>query len=611
MRKLLREISIRSKSDPLLSQALARTIFSFLSLLTFFAFDHYFTQSYTAAMTVAGIHLCYAVFIVFVEYRHPQDSALRKYIGIFADLGALSAIVALSDMRAVFIYPVFLWVVVGNGMRYGPKYLKAAMGIGVVFFTAATWWNPVWQMHRELAVSLSAGIVILGLFYGTLIQKIYRLNSQLEAKVRERTRQLEYQLYHDDLTQLKNRYALKSECAKEQCSELFLIDIDNFKQYNELYGMETGNRILKAVADTLRDVASQMQGEAYRIYSDGFALKFFNPDGVNEESCNLYIVSILSALTNFRVQIAQRSDEIQIDFTVVAVYEHERILEKADMALEYARKTGQKYYVYDASIDRQEEIEQNFYWKDEIRKAIDQQRIVPVFQPIVDKNGNVCKFESLIRLKQDGRLVTPWHFLDIAIKTRQYEYLTAIMIDKSFRVMQDRHEEFSINLSLSDISNKLTVNHLLAKIEKHKVANRLIIEILETEDSQDFDYVQRFVEKVRRLGVRIAIDDFGSGYSNFDHLFRLQPDYLKIDGSLIKRIDEDENAYKLVESIVFLAKNMGIETVAEYVHSKEVYTVCRELGIDAFQGFYLYEPMTMEQMRTFKQHDLFEQTTVP
>lgn len=611
MRNLLREIFDRSKSDPVLSQAVARTIFSLLSLLTFFAFDRYFAQSYTAAMTVAGIHLCYAISILFLEYHRPKNSLLRKYTGIVADLGALSAIVAFSDMRAVFIYPVFLWVVVGNGMRYGPKYLKSAMAISVVLFTAATFWNPAWQMHRELAVSLSAGIIILGLFYGTLIRKIYRLNSELEAKVKERTRQLEYQLYHDDLTQLKNRYALKSECAKEQCSELFLIDIDNFKQYNELYGMEAGNRILKAVADTLREAASQMRGEAYRIYSDGFALKFYNPDGANEESCNLYIISILSALTNFRVPIAQRSEEIRIDFTVVAVYEHDRILEKADMALEHARKTGQKYYVYDASIDRQKEIEQNFYWKDEIRKAIDERRIVPVFQPIVDKKGQVCKFESLMRMEQNGKLITPWHFLDIAIKTHQYEYLTAMMIDKSFRVMQDRHEAFSINLSLSDISNKLTVNHLLAKIEKHGVADRLIIEILETEDSQDFDYVQRFVEKVRKLGVRIAIDDFGSGYSNFDHLFRLQPDYLKIDGSLIKRIDEDENAYKLVESIVFLAKNMGIETIAEYVHSKEVYTVCRELGIDAFQGFYLYEPLTTQKMRTFRPYERHEEVPVP
>jgi EAL domain-containing protein (putative c-di-GMP-specific phosphodiesterase class I) len=92
------------------------------------------------------------------------------------------------------------------------------------------------------------------------------------------------------------------------------------------------------------------------------------------------------------------------------------------------------------------------------------------------------------------------------------------------------------------------------------------------------------------MGVKIAIDDFGTGYSNFSYLLKLRPDYIKIDGSLIKHIDTDDNSIAIVSAILAFSKKLGIKTIAEYVHSKEVYEKCKELGIDEFQGFYLGEP---------------------
>jgi EAL domain-containing protein (putative c-di-GMP-specific phosphodiesterase class I) len=92
------------------------------------------------------------------------------------------------------------------------------------------------------------------------------------------------------------------------------------------------------------------------------------------------------------------------------------------------------------------------------------------------------------------------------------------------------------------------------------------------------------------MGVRIAIDDFGTGYSNFSYLLKLKPDYLKIDGSIIKNIDKDKNSEAIVEAIISFAKTLHVKTIAEFIHSKEVYDKCYKLGIDEFQGFYLGEP---------------------
>jgi len=585
-----------SRNDAILSQAFARTVFSSILLFSITLLNIYSDSDYNVAQKIVGVHLLYAFFSSYLEYKHPKESSLRKITGIIADLGALSAVLGVSDIKMIFIYPVYLWVIVGNGMRFGMKYLYIALGIGTTMFAAALFQNEAWHRHSELAISLTIGVVILGLFYGVLINKIYKLNNKLEHKVAERTSQLQFQLYHDDLTKLKNRYALKSSFKQDAYTELFLIDIDNFKDYNELYGMETGNTILCKVARSLEELAKELDCEVYRIYSDGFAVKFSETTIQNRESCNLHIIAILSKLTSFRIDIDNLVDGLGINFTVAAVYEQENILEKADMALRYAREKGLKYIVYDSKLDSKDEIEKNILWKERIQTAIAQDNILPVFQPIVNKKGDVIKYESLIRMKDGEKLISPFFFLDIAIKTRQYEQLTMIMINKSFTFMQKSDRDFSLNLSFSDIHNSMTIKYLKSKIEKHNVGSRLIIEILETEDATNFDSVQHFVQEMKALGVRIAIDDFGSGYSNFDHLFKIKPDYLKIDGSLIKKIDEDENARKLVESIVFLAKKMDIKTIAEFVHSEEVYMVCRKLGIDEFQGYYFSEPLEEEKV---------------
>ena len=125
---------------------------------------------------------------------------------------------------------------------------------------------------------------------------------------------------------------------------------------------------------------------------------------------------------------------------------------------------------------------------------------------------------------------------------------------------------------------------------KFEDRNRLVFEILESENLSDYDFLEEFVLKYKKLGVKIAIDDFGSGYSNFIRIIRLKPDYLKIDGSLIKNIDKDNNSYEIVKSIIAFSKTLNIRTIAEYVHSEEIFNLLLELDVDEFQGYYFGKP---------------------
>jgi EAL domain-containing protein (putative c-di-GMP-specific phosphodiesterase class I) len=180
--------------------------------------------------------------------------------------------------------------------------------------------------------------------------------------------------------------------------------------------------------------------------------------------------------------------------------------------------------------------------------------------------------------------------LEVAKKAKLYSHLTRIMIEKSFEVFQENSYEFSINLSVDDILDPKTVQFIFEKLENQEIAKRVIFEILESEGFENFEEVQEFIQQIKLRGGRIAIDDFGSGYSNFAYILHLQVDFLKIDASLIKNINTDTNSRIIVETIVAFAQKLGIKTIAEFVHSKEVYEIVKEIGIDYSQGYYFHEP---------------------
>ena len=153
-------------------------------------------------------------------------------------------------------------------------------------------------------------------------------------------------------------------------------------------------------------------------------------------------------------------------------------------------------------------------------------------------------------------------------------------------------KNITMNLSFKDILNYEFIDYLNNALEKLKFEdrNRLVFEILESENLSDYDFLEEFVLKYKKLGIKIAIDDFGSGYSNFIRIIRLKPDYLKIDGSLIKNIDKDNNSYEIVKSIIAFSKTLNIRTIAEYVHSEEIFNLLLELDVDEFQGYYFGKP---------------------
>jgi len=411
----------------------------------------------------------------------------------------------------------------------------------------------------------------------------------LEKEVENKTVQLRGQLYTDTLTGCPNRIRLLEDLANSDDGILLIINVDGFQQINDFYGHVAGDYVLSSLSETLKLLTStQPDMTVYKLSGDEFAV--FTSHSIGYHSLELFLKGLGERIEN--VPIYFEDAKIKIQVTMGTTVDIKDGMEKADIALKTARINHKPFMIYDGSLNIEDQYHQNMQWIHRLTASIDNDRIVPYYQPIFDNNtGAVVSYECLIRLiEKDGNVLSPFHFLEISKKARLYTRLTGIMVEKSCRHFAGKADHFSINLSVDDILDDDTVSFIKEQIQKYGVQEQIIFEILESVGIENYTEVLSFIEEMKSLGCRFAIDDFGSGYSNFDHLLQLKIDYIKIDGSLIRNLHTDTNAISIIEAIVYFAHKRQLKCIAEFVHNSEVYEIVKALGIDRSQGFFLGEP---------------------
>jgi PAS domain S-box-containing protein len=243
--------------------------------------------------------------------------------------------------------------------------------------------------------------------------------------------------------------------------------------------------------------------------------------------------------------------------------------------------------------------EQNIRIIKTIKNALTKDRIISLFQPIVNnKTGKIEKYESLVRIMDENdQFIPPDYFLDIAKKGMFYSSLTSKILANSFAALKMTDKDITINISAYDIEREQTKKEIYDYLEEyHKEADRLVFELLESEEVVNFEVIKDFIKHVKSYGVKIAIDDFGSGYSNLKRLIKYNADIIKIDGSLIQNIEFDKKSLSIIKSFLSFAKEQGIQTVGEFVENENIYLILKELGMDYSQGYYFGKPQKLEDM---------------
>ena len=425
------------------------------------------------------------------------------------------------------------------------------------------------------------------------------------------------QVYIDHLTGKGNEAALYELINAEKTGIVIYLTIVNFANLRLFYKAETTNEILRSFARTLAMCieSNEIKAKIFRIQSDEFCL-FYEGSNITRdvEIINKYFTDkvfnlhttegFASAPLNVTIGVSERADVAgganRVFQAVMAMYE--------------AQGKNEHVGFYSRPNVIEEKYLQNQIMINTIQNAIKKNQVFVLVQPIFDithrdMSGNTygtndsdyvpLVYEILIRLiDRSGKTRCPGEFIDIAKQTSLYIPLTRVVIDEAFRLL-DRFAgtKFSINLSYFDIANEGIKELLCKKLASSPNASNLFIEILESEEFDDYESLRSFIAVAKNYGCTIAIDDFGSGYSNYYRILTLDVDYIKIDGALIKNIANDKNSRAIVETIAGFAKKQGYELIAEYVENHEISMILEEMGIRYMQGYFYSKPMEPSKIK--------------
>lgn len=430
------------------------------------------------------------------------------------------------------------------------------------------------------------------------MSNLQNINKELERQVDQKVSELIHHYYYDILTNLPNQHKLKND-LQELTEEygLILLQIDRLQELNTIYGYDSFQKIIKNIAEFLKIYIDDLNNlTLYKISEDKHVILF--KKSPEKSDIDFFCYNLLQDLLLER--FLTNNHEIHITATIGIAkgnqYNSHNVMNEANMAIDYAKTNKNAYAFYCDTHRIKENYQSTLTWINKLSEAINEDRIIPYYQPIVcAKNKQIEKYEALVRLKErDGELITPIHFLDIAKQSHMYSQITRIMVQKVFKKLHQNPDMVcSINLSIEDIMDINIQDFIYDALNTFGHGHRVIFEILESEGITNYETVIEFIRKVKTFNVRIALDDFGSGYSNFAYLTKLELDFMKIDGSLIKDIYQNESSQIITQTLVDFAKKLRIKTIAEFVGNEEISSYLEKLEIDHMQGYYYGVPMDL------------------
>ncbi len=266
----------------------------------------------------------------------------------------------------------------------------------------------------------------------------------------------------------------------------------------------------------------------------------------------------------------------------------------------YLNKSLQNNFIV-ASDEREQlsnNAEKNVKLLELINYAVKNEKVVPFYQGILNNaTGQIDKYEALIRIyDEEGNICPPGMFLNAAKELKLYLPLSRIMIDKSLKDFETKESKLGINLSLLDIQSEEFREWILLRLSQHKKPENVTIEFVETENYDTHSDLFEFLEKVKQMGCKIAVDDFGVGFATYSAIVALKPDIIKIDGDIIKTLATNDNNKLILDSILYMAKLIGSETVAEFVENQQIQDIITEYEVNYSQGYLYAKPEPFEKL---------------
>lgn len=396
----------------------------------------------------------------------------------------------------------------------------------------------------------------------------------------------------DSLTNLPNRYYLSEIAHRIRLNEVSvaLLDLDHFKQVNDKYGHLAGDKALKKISSILaqslraHDILIRYGGEEFLIFIAHNG-DFSVPEKV--------LRRILEKTREEKIQISKNNF---INITIsIGLNPHPHQSRSLKAAIEIADKM-----LYLAKVNGRNRIEifkdspekSKIYHAEDITNMINAGKLIAFFQPIADsKTGKIVKYEALARVMDEGTIHLPIEFLPYIKSTTAYRLMSKVILTKAFDMIKKHKTAISVNFDVENFLD-VTIYETIYDViyERRDLASMLTLELLEDKEIKNMTEILERIEALQKLGVKIAIDDFGAGYSNFEYLLSIRPDFLKIDGSIIRMLNINPHAKEVIKAILQMCINLNIKVIAEFVSDEEKSDELRKMGIDYLQGFFIGKP---------------------
>ena len=408
---------------------------------------------------------------------------------------------------------------------------------------------------------------------------------------------------NDSLTKIGNRRAfnknLENVLSSQEKGAVVFIDINRFKQINDIYGHLAGDKVLVDIAEQLKKHTRENDSIS-RLAGDEFTVVL---PGVSADN----LPHILANLSDELSRTIELDDDSQVEYSVSlggALFpEHgtdeQSLIVHSDMAMYKAKKKGLKnWHIFDYSDDQLSDLKAEHDIMELLKKALQNDLFLLVYQPILTlKNHHVSHYEVLIRLKStDDQWISPGVFIPVAERVGLIRDIDFWVINNVFShlkaILQEQPDlKFSINVSAPSLQEQSFSRLFIQLMKEYSVSpDNLIIELTETAYIDNFVQVLTNLKELNKIGVSIALDDFGVGYSSFSYLKQLPLSYVKLDGAYIQNLQNMPQNQAFIKSVVILAKAFGMKTIAEFVEDKEILDELVKLQVDFVQGYYIGKP---------------------
>ena len=451
---------------------------------------------------------------------------------------------------------------------------------------------------------------VILLSYIFIMLFIYYLVDVIDKNEMQKEKTLKTQAVTDSLTKLHNRLYIEEKIKQHPLEyTLFFIDLDGFKNINDSFGHEYGDKVLQIISKRLAELSEEKTRELIRYSGDEFIFvtEFMSDEQIKEFSHKILIrISKEIIIDEFRlllgasIGVARYPDDGK-SFDEVKRY--------ADLAMYKAKEIKNSFVIFHSNI--KEEYLKTALIEQELKLALERKEFSLVYQPQVYSDGELHGVETLIRWHNEKLGdVSPAEFIPIAEAMGVIKdigrYVIDMALEEMYVIQQAIEREFhiSINISAKQFAQHDFLSCFVGKITSSPIRNELVgVEITETAFIEDEKRVSHILEDLRKQGVLVSLDDFGTGYSSMAILRNLPVDELKIDKSFIDDIANDLNTKQIVYSIIIIAKSLGLTVVAEGVEDMSQKEILDDLGCDIYQGYLFSKALGKEEfLRVLKEN---------